>query len=217
LPIQLLKYNYEYSIDFKEVKMELLHHFISQSKDFFLELGPLGLFLLAFIESSVFIIPPDTLLILLVLSAPSTGLILALICTIGSTLGGILGYGIGYWGGRPILNRIISQEKLDKVSALYDRYGVWAVAIAGFSPLPYKVFTISSGMFKLNLIAFTIASFLSRGARFFLVAIFLMIFGKSILDNLQTIIIAGSVALVVGVVVYFIYRNKVRKSNATIN
>jgi undecaprenyl-diphosphatase len=197
--------------------MESLHHFIDVSKEFFLDLGPLGLFLLALIESSVFIVPPDTLLILLVLSTPSAGLFLALICTVGSTLGGILGYGIGYYGGRPVLGMIISDEKLEKVSNLYDKYGVWAVAIAGFSPLPYKVFTISSGLFKLNLVVFTIASFLSRGARFFLVAIFLMIFGKSILDNLQLIIIAGSVALVTGVIVYFIYMNKVSKKKATIN
>lgn len=193
--------------------MDFLHHFLDQSRIFFENLGPLGLFLLAFIESSVFIIPPDTLLILLVLANPSAGLFLALICTIGSTLGGILGYALGYFGGRPILNLIVKEEKIEKVNKLYDQYGVWAVAVAGFSPLPYKVFTISSGLFKLNLPAFAIASFLSRGARFFMVAIFLMIFGESFKQNIHTYIIAGTIALIVGIVVYLMYRKRVNKKS----
>lgn len=188
--------------------MESLHLFLDQSRLFFENLGPLGLFLLAFIESSVFIIPPDTLLILLVLATPASGLFLALICTIGSTLGGLFGYALGYYGGRPVLERIVKEDKIEKVNSLYEKYGVWAVAVAGFSPLPYKVFTISSGLFKLNIFAFTIASFLSRGARFFMVAIFLMIFGQSFVDNIHTYIIVGSIIMIVGIVAYFIYRNK---------
>ena len=163
--------------------MESLHLFLDQSKVFFENLGPFGLFLLALIESSVFIIPPDTLLILLVLANPASGLFLALICTLGSTIGGVIGYGIGFWGGRPVLERLVKADKIEKVNSMYDKYGVWAVAVAGFSPLPYKVFTISSGLFKLNLMAFTVASFFSRGARFFMVAIFLMIFGKSFIEK----------------------------------
>ncbi|MEW5819498.1 MAG: YqaA family protein [Cyanobacteriota bacterium] len=191
--------------------MESLHHFLQQASQFFEQLGPLGLFLLAFIESSVFIIPPDTLLILLVLASPSSALFLALVCTIGSTLGGIFGYGLGYYGGRPVLNLVVKEEKIKKVNDLYDKYGVWAVAVAGFSPIPYKVFTISSGLFRLNLLAFTIASFLSRGARFFMVAIFLMIFGESFKENMSTYIIVGSIVLIVGIIAYLIYQNHTSK------
>lgn len=192
--------------------MESLHLFLDQSRLFFENMGPLGLFLLAFIESSVFIIPPDTLLILLVLSSPAAGLFLALICTLGSTLGGLFGYALGYYGGRPVLTMIVKEDKIEKVNALYDQYGVWAVAIAGFSPIPYKVFTISSGLFRLNIFAFTIASFLSRGARFFMVAIFLMIFGKSFVENIHTYIIVGTIIMIAGIVAYLIYRNKQKNS-----
>ncbi|MGD9580520.1 MAG: YqaA family protein [Vampirovibrionia bacterium] len=188
--------------------MESLHHFIDQSRLFFENLGPLGLFLLAFIESSVFIIPPDALLILLVLATPSAGLFLALICTIGSTLGGLFGYGLGYFGGRPVLARIVKEDKIQKVNDLYDKYGVWAVAIAGFSPLPYKVFTISSGLFRLNIFAFAIASFFSRGARFFMVAIFLMIFGESFVKNINTYIIVGTIIMLIAIAGYLIYKNR---------
>lgn len=191
--------------------MESIHHFLDASRTFFENLGTLGLFLLAFIESSVFIIPPDTLLILLVLATPAAGLWLAFVCTVGSTLGGLFGYGLGYFGGRPVLNAIVSEQKIKKVNDMYDKYGVWAVAVAGFSPIPYKVFTISSGLFRLNIWAFTIASFLSRGARFFMVAIFLMIFGESFKKNMSTYIIGGSVVLVLGIIVYLIYQKKYAK------
>lgn len=193
--------------------MEQLHHFLDASRAFFENMGTFGLFLLAFIESSVFIIPPDTLLILLVLATPAAGLWLALVCTLGSTLGGLFGYSLGYYGGRPVLNAIVSEEKINKVNDMYDKYGVWAVAVAGFSPLPYKVFTISSGLFKLNIWAFALASFLSRGARFFMVAIFLMIFGESFKNHMSEYIIGGSVVLVVGIAVYLIYQTKIKKKN----
>lgn len=197
--------------------MESLHHFLQQASQFFEQLGPLGLFLLAFIESSVFIIPPDTLLILLVLASPSSALFLALVCTIGSTLGGIFGYALGYYGGRPVLNLVVKEEKIKKVNDLYDKYGVWAVAVAGFSPIPYKVFTISSGLFRLNLLAFTVASFLSRGARFFMVAIFLMIFGESFKENMSTYIIVGSIVLIIGIIAYLIYQNHTSRKQKQID
>lgn len=184
----------------------MLHHFLEQSKLFFEQLGPLGLFLLAFIESSFFLIPPDTLLIGLVLVTPASALFLALICTLGSTMGGIFGYYIGVLGGQPLLSKFVKEEKLIKVNSLYSKYGVWAVAIAGFSPIPYKVFTISSGAFKLRFIPFVVASFLSRGARFFLVALAVMFFGEAMVSNLDKLIIVISGLCVVGGIVYIFYR-----------
>lgn len=194
--------------------MHFIHQFIEESKIFFEQLGALGLFLLAFIESSVFIIPPDTLLIALVLITPSAALFLAFICTIGSTLGGLFGYALGYYGGRPILEKVVGEVKLAKVNAMYEKYGVWAVALAGFSPIPYKVFTISSGLFKLNIFAFTIASFLSRGARFLLVAIVIMLFGEPIIANLKEFIIFGTALFIACLAIYFIYKGKFIKNNA---
>jgi membrane protein YqaA with SNARE-associated domain len=104
----------------------------------------------------------------------------AFICTLASVLGAVFGYIIGKYGGRPLLNKLFKQEKILIVEKYYQKYDVWAVGIAGFTPIPYKVFTISSGVFHMDIIRFLIASVLSRGARFFMVAGFIYIFGESI-------------------------------------
>ncbi|MFQ5899872.1 MAG: YqaA family protein [Candidatus Methylomirabilia bacterium] len=134
----------------------------------------------AFAESSFFPIPPDVLLIPLALGRPEWAFWYAAVCTAGSALGGVAGYGIGYWGGRPVVRRLIGQAKVDQVHAYFQRYEAWAVAIAGFTPIPYKVFTIGAGCFYVNLYTFAVASVLARGARFFLVAALLAAFGPSI-------------------------------------
>jgi undecaprenyl-diphosphatase len=140
--------------------------------------GPWALFWLAVAESSVFPVPPDLLLIALALLEPRHSLPLAALCTIGSTLGGIVGYGMGRWGGRPLLNRFVSARTLLMMERQFQRYGVWAVAVAGFTPIPYKVFTIGSGVLRLRVGPFVLASVLSRGARFFLVATCILLFGE---------------------------------------
>jgi len=139
------------------------------------------LFLVSFVESSFFPIPPDILLIAMVIAAPAGWFRLALICSIGSVLGGMFGYLIGYQFMDLIGNRIVEfyhfQEKWEKIGVLYDKYDVWAVVVAGFTPLPYKVFTLSAGAFKINFSTFVLASAVSRSARFFLVAALLYKFG----------------------------------------
>ena len=120
--------------------MSLINSLISWTNNTFQ--GWYGLFILAFIESSFFPIPPDLLLIALCLAKPSLGLFFALICTIGSVLGAMFGYGIGYYGGKPLLLRLFSSSKVSKVHNLFERYEAWAIFIAGFTPIPYKVFTI---------------------------------------------------------------------------
>ena len=139
------------------------------------------LFLVSFVESSFFPIPPDVLLIAMVIAAPAGWFRLALICSIGSVLGGMFGYLIGYQFMDLIGNRIVEfyhfQEKWEKIGVLYDKYDVWAVVVAGFTPLPYKVFTLSAGAFKINFSTFVLASAVSRSARFFLVAALLYKFG----------------------------------------
>ena len=139
------------------------------------------LFVISFVESSFFPIPPDILLIAMVIAAPAGWVRLALICSIGSVLGGMFGYLIGYQFMDLIGNRIVEfyhfQEKWGEIGVLYDKYDVWAVIVAGFTPLPYKVFTLSAGAFKINFSTFVLASAVSRSARFFLVAALLYKFG----------------------------------------
>ncbi len=132
--------------------------------------GAWALFAIAFAESSFFPIPPDVLLIALCVARPSEALWFAAICSVGSVLGGMLGYGIGYVGGRPLLHRMFSPKKIARVKALYDKYNAWATGIAGLTPLPYKIFTIAGGTFEVNFRIFALASALARSARFFLVA-----------------------------------------------
>lgn len=175
---------------------------------YFEELKEVGLAILAFIESSFFPIPPDFLLIAMSLSIPEKALLFALICTIFSTLGGSFGYTIGKFGGRPIFYRLFKNKAhyLEKVEKLYGKHGSWAVLGAAFTPIPYKVFTIASGIFRMNLVSFLIMSFIGRGARFFIVAICLMLFGATIKAYLELVIIA--VTLVIIAFFAIIYRQR---------
>jgi len=138
----------------------------------------------AFIESSVFPIPPDVLIIPMVLAARNQALKIALVATVASVLGGLLGYAIGaglYDAiGRPILEFYGYLDKFEIFQAKYNEWGAWIVAGAGFTPFPYKVITIASGVADLDLTVFMVASVLSRGARFALVAVLLWWFGPPI-------------------------------------
>lgn len=161
-----------------------------------------ALAVLAFVESSFFPIPPDVLLISLALIQPHQSFGYALICTAFSVLGGMFGYAIGRYGGRPILERFMSTAKIQVVERYYQRYDVWAVGMAGFTPIPYKVFTISAGTFLLDFKRFIVASALGRGGRFFLVAGLFYFFGQPIGEfvkkSLNTLSVAFAVLLVGG-------------------
>lgn len=132
--------------------------------------GVPALFCLAFAESTFFPLPPDVLVIALTLGDPSQAWWYATVSTIGSVLGGAFGYGIGWFGGRPLLLRFMGQTRMDLVHQYFQRYEAWAILIAGFTPIPYKIFTIGAGAFYVNFRTFMVASLVSRGARFFLVA-----------------------------------------------
>ncbi len=133
-----------------------------------------ALFWLALVESSFFPVPPDVLLMAMSLSVPAKAFVYAAISSVGSVLGGMLGYFLGFGFmealGRPILDWYGVMDKFDKISGFYQEYDAWAVAIAGFTPLPYKVFTIAAGACEINFFIFVLASLLSRSARFFIVA-----------------------------------------------
>lgn len=143
-----------------------------------------ALFAIAFAESSFFPIPPDLLLITMALIDPEAAFFLALVCSVGSVLGGMLGYLIGWLGGRPLLHRIFSERKIAVVKDAFEKYEVWAIAVAGFTPIPYKVFTLSAGTFEIPFRPFVLVSAASRSARFFLVATFIYHWGESVRDLL---------------------------------
>lgn len=146
--------------------------------------GTWALFLLAFAESSFFPIPPDVLLIAMALAVPAGAFRYAAVCTAGSVLGGMLGYFIGYGFMEAVGFRILDfyglKAKFDVIGDLYNRYSAWAVGIAGFTPVPYKVFTIAGGAFRIDFTMFVLVSLVSRGARFFLVSFLFYRFGEGI-------------------------------------
>jgi len=174
----------------------------------------LALFLLAFAESSFFPVPPDILLIPLVLGFRKKWFRLALIVTIGSSLGGMFGYIIGHWlwwnGPQQysglaqfFFNNIpgFTEQVFSNMKIQYDLHGFWIVFTAGFTPIPYKIFTISSGAFNLNVVTFMFASVVSRGARFFLVAFLIRKFGepiKKFIDNYFNWLALAATLLLIG-------------------
>ncbi len=144
--------------------------------------GPWALAALAFCESSFFPIPPDALLLALAFSAPRRAFGFAAICSIGSVLGGAFGYLLGIQFmeavGRSIIAFYGAEERFTELGTLYNRYDAWAVGIAGFTPLPYKVFTIAAGAFRIDFGIFMLASAASRSARFFLEGLLVYAWGQ---------------------------------------
>jgi len=148
--------------------------------------GPTALGILCFAEASFFPIPPDPLLMALCLGAIKRSLRFAAIATAASVVGGIAGYFIG-WGAWSALGDLffsyvpgVTPEAFDGIQSLYNRYDFWAVFFAGLTPIPYKVFTLSAGVFTINFPVFVLASILSRGLRFFVIAGLFYRFGSPI-------------------------------------
>lgn len=154
--------------------------------------GERALFVLALAESSFFPVPPDVLLIALVLGKRETWLRLAILCSIASVIGGLAGYAIGHflWYSGDSYSSIalfffnnipgFTIESFNAVSKLYDVYSFWIVFTAGFTPIPYKIITITAGVANINVSIFIVASVISRSLRFFLVAWLIFKFGESI-------------------------------------
>lgn len=142
------------------------------------------LFFIAFAESSFFPLPPDIFLIALCISLPKKSFKYAAICAAGSVLGGAFGYLLGSFAMDSVGMRIVDlyglTSKYEQVQHLYRQWDALAVFAAGFTPLPYKLFTITAGGFHLNFFTFLFASFVSRSARFFLVAACIYFFGPSV-------------------------------------
>jgi membrane protein YqaA with SNARE-associated domain len=144
----------------------------------------LALAVLSFAESSIFPIPPDVLLIPMILAARERAWLIAGVCTAASVVGGVFGYAIGALLfdtlGQPTVEFYGYLDRYRESQAGYEEWGAWIVAGAGFTPFPYKVITITSGVMQLDFTVFMIASLVSRGARFFLLAALLWYFGPPI-------------------------------------
>ena len=196
-----------------------MHDLILHITNIFQSLGVPGLVINAGIESCLpgFPLPPDVLLIAMSLSLPQKALFYALICTIGSVTGGIFGYLFGKYGGRPLFNKLFSKssDKIDAVEKLYEQYGSIAVFFSAFSPIPYNIFTIASGMLKMNIFKFIGVSLLGRGGRFFLVSTILMIFGEAIKQYLNYVIAGVSVLLIAFFVILYKKRHSIINKSDT--
>ena len=164
--------------------------------------GPV-LFLLAFVESSIFPIPPDVLLIALCISVPARAFHFALLAACGSVLGGMFGYAIG-WGFWTLVDDFFyayvpgfTPQVFSRVQDLFSRHDFWVVFTAGFTPIPYKVITIGAGVFKINFPVFVVASLVSRSLRFYLVAWLLFRYGPGVRDFIDRYFNWLSIAFVV--------------------
>jgi membrane protein YqaA with SNARE-associated domain len=159
----------------------------------------------SFVESSFFPIPPDILLIPMIIAQPDRAWRLAFIATLSSVIGGFFGYAIGYFlfeaVGQPILQFYGIVDKYDELRHLFDEWGAWIIIVKGMTPIPYKFLTITSGALHFDLLIFALASVVSRGVRFFLVAALLWKFGAPIRDFIEkrlTLVLTLSLVILIG-------------------
>jgi membrane protein YqaA with SNARE-associated domain len=177
-----------------------------------------ALAVISFIESSVFPIPPDLLLIPMVLAAPDQAWWLATVATLASVAGGFVGYGIGYFAFETIGKRILRfygvLDKYAAVEKLYRRWGVWIIIVKGMTPIPYKIVTIASGAFHFNLVKFALASVVCRSIRFYLLSALLFWFGDSIRNFIEgRLTLVSTVFVVILVGGFFLLRWLVPRSS----
>ncbi len=148
-----------------------------------------ALAIVAFVESSFFPIPPDVLMIPMIIARPSRAFVIAGVATVASVLGGMFGYYIGFalmeTVGQPILDFYGKGDAFAEFAVKYNEWGAWAVLTAGVTPFPFKVITIASGVTQLSLPVFIISAIVARGLRFFLVALLLWKFGAPIRDFIE--------------------------------
>ena len=148
-----------------------------------------ALAIVSFVESSFFPIPPDVLMIPMIIARPSRAFLIALVATVASVAGALLGYYIGAalmdTVGQPILDMYGKGDSFDEMAAVFNQYGAWAVVVAGVTFLPFKVITIASGVTGLPLGIFIVSSIFARALRFFLVAALLWKFGAPIRDFIE--------------------------------
>lgn len=164
---------------------------------------------MSFAESSFFPIPPDVMLMPMCLAQPEKAYRFAMISTVFSLLGGLLGYAIGYWLLDlvwPVLETLHYVEKYHQIEGFFEEYGFWIVFLAGFSPIPYKLFTIAAGATSMALFPFVIASLVGRGARFYLVAALMKWGGARYESKIRQSVDWLGYAFVGLILIYFLYK-----------
>ncbi|MEO2268365.1 YqaA family protein [Pseudoalteromonas pernae] len=166
---------------------------------------------MSFAESVIFPVPPDVMLAPMCLANTNKAWYFALLTTLASVIGGILGYALGFWLFEPVVEPLIAsmgwQDKFDHALSWFKDYGVWIVFLAGFSPIPYKVFTIGAGLLHMAFLPFLLASAVGRGARFFLVAALMKFGGARMEEKLrQYVEVLGWLVVGLAIVLYLIYR-----------
>ena len=162
------------------------------------------------IESIIFPIPVDPFLAGLTLAVPKKALKFALFCTIGSVIGGVIGWVLGYFMGPSIENILLNipwftEEKFDAVKIAYEENGMLIIFLGAFTPLPYKIITVTSGIAGINIIGFIFMSIIGRGIRFFIVAYLTKIFGMPALLFLQKHFLISSTILGIAIIIFSIY------------
>ena len=162
------------------------------------------------IESIIFPIPVDPFLAGLTLAVPQKALKFALLCTIGSVIGGVIGWMLGYFVGSSVENILLNipwftEEKFDAVKLAYNQNGMLIIFLGAFTPLPYKIITVTSGIAGINIIGFIFMSIVGRGIRFFIVAYLTKFFGKPALLLLQKHFLLSSSILGIAIVIFSIY------------
>ena len=165
---------------------------------------------ISLIESVIFPIPVDPFLAGLTLTAPKKALKFALFCTIGSVIGGVVGWLLGYFIGPSIENILLNipwftEEKFMEVKSAYNENGMLIIFLGAFTPLPYKIINITSGMAEISLIGFVLMSLIGRGIRFFIVAYLTKIFGMPALSFFQKHLLLSSSILGIAIILFSIY------------
>ena len=163
----------------------------------------------SFTESIVNPIPPDPLLIGMSFIHPNLALVYAALVTISSVLGALVGHWLGLRFGRPMVLKFITAKKVDRVEAMFQKYGSWAVLIAAFTPIPYKIFAITAGVLEMDRRPFIVASIIGRGARFFLLGGLIFFFGEAMQEFVETrfelLTVLFSILLIVTLALGFLF------------
>lgn len=171
--------------------------------------GPLVLVIHAFLESFILPVAHDFFLIAVSLGRPQMSLVYALMSTVASTAGNMVGYKIGKFGGRPLIERVVKFRTLKLTKELLHRYDAWATAIACFTPFPDKIFSLCAGAFHINFRRFVVVIFLARAARFYLICILLFFYGEAVreflLEYLSVLMVGLFIFIVASSVVWHLF------------
>ena len=174
-----------------------------------------ALVLVSMSESVFFPVPPDPLLIAIGIRQPEAAIWLAVLCTAASVAGAVVGRWLGIHFGRPLLHRFASADKVDAAERMYRRYGAWAVVASAITPIPFKVFTVLSGVMGMELKGFVLAALVGRGLRFMAVGVLIALYGESveelILERFEYVTIGGAATAVALVAVLLVARRLRRR------